>query len=94
MMTIGVLQLDFLIPGSRSLKDKRRVIKSLRERMRNRFNCAVAETDFQDLWNRSRLTVCVVSGESQHANTQLNEIARFAGSARDAELVDYRIEML
>ena len=93
-MTIGVLQLDFLIPGARSLKDKRRVIKGLRERMRGRFNCSVAETEFQDIWNRARLMVCVVSGESQHANTQLNEIARFAGQTRDAEMVDYRIEML
>jgi uncharacterized protein YlxP (DUF503 family) len=93
-MTIGVLQLDFLVPGSRSLKDKRRVIKSLRERMRGKFNCAVAETEFQDLWNRARLTVCVVSGESQHANTQLNEIARFASQTRDAEMIDYRIQML
>lgn len=93
-MTIGVLQLDFLIPGARSLKDKRRVVKSLRERMRNRFNCSVAETEYQDMWNRAQLTVCVVSGESQHANTQLNEIARFAGQSRDAEMVDYRIEML
>ncbi len=93
-MTIGVLQLDFLVPGSRSLKDKRRVIKSLRERMRGKFNCAVAETEFQDLWNRARLTVCVVSGESQHANTQLNEIARFASQSRDAEMIDYRIHML
>jgi uncharacterized protein YlxP (DUF503 family) len=93
-MTIGVLQLDFLVPGSRSLKDKRRVIKSLRERMRGRFNCAVAETEFQDVWNRARLTVCVVSTESQHANTQLNEIARFASQSRDAEMIDYQIQML
>lgn len=93
-MTIGVLQLDFLIPGARSLKDKRRAIKSLRDRMRSKFNCSVAETEFQDMWNRARLTVCVVSGESQHANTQLNEIARFASQSRDAEMVDYSIEMM
>lgn len=93
-MTIGVLHIDFLIPGARSLKDKRRVLKSLKDRMRNRFNCSVAETEFQDLWGRARLTVCVVSGESRHANTQLNEIARFASSKAGAEMLDYRIEML
>ncbi len=93
-MTIGVLHIDFLIPGARSLKDKRRVIKSLKQRMGNRFNCSVAETDYQDLWQRARLTVCVVSNESRHANTQLNEIARFASQANGADMVDYQIEML
>jgi uncharacterized protein len=93
-MTIGVLQLDFLIPGSRSLKEKRRVMKSLKQVMHNRFNCSVAETEFKELWGRSRLVVCVVSDDSRHANEQLNEIARFASSHHGAELLDYRIEML
>jgi len=86
--------MDFLIYGAQSLKAKRRVIKSLRDRLRNTFNCAVAETDYQDLWQRSRLTVCVVSNESRHANTQLNEIVRFAADKSQAELVNYEIEML
>jgi len=93
-VTIGVLHMDFLIPGARSLKDKRRVIKSLKQLMSNRFNCSVAETDHQDLWQRARITVCVVSNESRHANTQLNEIARFAAGRPGAEMLDYRIEML
>ena len=93
-MTIGVLQMDFLIPGARSLKDKRRVIKSLKQLMRNRYNCSVAETEFLEHWGRARLAVCVVSNESRHANEQLNEIARFASTKNGAEMLDYRIEML
>jgi len=93
-MTIGVLHIDLLIPGARSLKEKRRVLKSLKQQMHNRFNCSVAETDYQDLWQRARLTVCVVSNESRHANTQLNEIVRFASSKGGADLIDYQIEML
>lgn len=93
-MTIGVLQIDLLIPGARSLKDKRRVVKSLRERLRNRFNCSVAETDFLELWGRARLSVAVVSAEGRHANEQLNEIVRYASLDRDAVMTDYRIEML
>lgn len=88
------MHMDFIIPGAQSLKDKRRVLKSLKERLRNRFNCSVAETEFQDLWQRGRLTLCVVSNDSRHANTQLNEIVRFAAADRSAGLVDYRIEML
>lgn len=88
------MYLDLLIHGSHSLKDKRRVLKSLKDRLRNRFNCSVAETDHHDLWARARLAVCVVSGESRHANEQVNEIAKFAASHHGAELIDYHIEML
>ncbi len=93
-MTIGVMQLEFTIPGSRSLKDKRRVMKGLKAILHNRFNCSVAETEFHDKWGRARLAVCVVSGESSHANEQLNEIARFASNHREALMTGYSIEML
>ncbi len=89
-----MLQIDLVIPGARSLKDKRRVVKSLKQLLRNRYNCSVAETDHQDRWGRARLTVCVVSNDSRHANTQLNEIARFASNRHDAQVIDYQIEML
>ena len=93
-MTIGVLEIDLLVPGARSLKEKRRVIKSLKSLLRNKFNCSVAEIDFKDLWQRAKLAVCVVSDDARFANTQLNEIVNFASAKNGAELVDYRIEML
>ena len=93
-MTIGLLQIDFLIPGARSLKEKRRVMNSLKKRLRNRYNCSVAETDYQNHWERARLAICVVSGDSRHANTQLNEIVRFASNDSGAAVTDYGIEMM
>ena len=93
-MTIGLLEMDFLVPGARSLKEKRSIVKGMKDRLRARFNCSVAEVAFQDVWTRFRLAVCVVSGDGRFANTQLNEIARFAAACRGAELADYRIEML
>lgn len=93
-MTIGVLHLDFLIPGAQSLKDKRRAIKSLKDQLRAKFNCAVAETDHHDLWQRARVSVCVLSTESAHANSQLTEIGRYAEARAAAELVNYEIELL
>jgi uncharacterized protein YlxP (DUF503 family) len=86
--------MDFMIPGARSLKDKRRVVKSLKDQLRNKYNCSVAEVEYLGLWSRARIAICVVSGESRHANTQLNEIAKYAMLRADAELVDYTIEML
>lgn len=91
-MTIGLLQIDILIPGSRSLKDKRRAMKSLKTLMRNRFNCSVAETEYTEKWGRAKLAVCVVSNESSHVHEQLQEIARFASNHRAVEVVDYYME--
>ena len=93
-MTIGLLNIGLLIPEARSLKDKRRVVKSLKDQIRNRYNCSVAETDYHDLWQRARLSVVVVSNESAHANTQLNEIFRFAESRLGANIVECQIELL
>jgi len=93
-VTIGVLHLDFVIYGVRSLKEKRRIVKSIIAKIRNRFNCSVAETDYQDLWQRTKITVCVVSNEQRFANIQLSEIAKFAATHTEAEILDYRIEML
>lgn len=84
--------MEFSIPGSRSLKDKRRAMNSLKERLRGRYNCSVAELGFKDKWARSRLAVCVVSGDSAHVHTQLDEIVRFASNHHAAELTDYSIE--
>ncbi len=93
-MTIGLLQIDLVIPGSRSLKQKRRALNSLKQVLRNKFNCSVAEIGYKDNWSRTQLAVCVVSDESRHANSQLSEIVRFASSNGRAEMVDHTIEML
>lgn len=93
-MTIGLLKLELLLPEARSLKDKRRVIKSLKDRLHNKFNCSVAETDGQDLWQRCTLAVCIVGGESRHVNSQLTAVVSFIEMNCPAVLADYRIEML
>ncbi len=94
VVTIGLLQMEFTIPGSRSLKDKRRAMGSLKTQLRNRFNCSVAEVDFKDKWGRSRLAVCVVSDDAAHANTQLNKVVNFASNHRLAFLENVHIEMM
>lgn len=93
-MTIGLLQLNLLLPEANSLKDKRRVIKSLKDRLHNRFNCSVAETEYQNIWRRAELAVCIVGGETAHVNSQLSSIVAFVERNSPAVLADYRIEML
>ncbi len=93
-MTIGVLRIDLLAPGSRSLKEKRRVVSSLKQLLHNRFNCSVAEIGEKDLWARAQLAVCVVGDDSRFVNAQLSEIIRFAENKSGAQVIDYQIELL
>ena len=63
MASVGVLTLELRLENSHSLKDKRHVVRSLQERLRNKFNVAVAEIDYQDLWQRAALAAVTVSSD-------------------------------
>src|SRR5437016_14461587 len=73
-MVIGVLQVELSLPGSHSLKDKRRLVKSLLDRLHNQFNVAAAEIDAQDNHRHAHLAATSVSSESRHANQILTHI--------------------
>ncbi len=79
-MYVGVLRLECFISDSHSLKDKRQVIRSLKDRLRGKFNVAVAEIDFQDKWQRAALGITTVSGDNSHLIHSLDEIDRFIRS--------------
>jgi uncharacterized protein YlxP (DUF503 family) len=78
-MVIGHLSIELHIPGARSLKEKRMVLRSVKDRVR-KFNVAVAEVEHNDLWQRAGLSVVTVSNEEQQADRELaavvNEIER------------------
>ena len=93
-MNVALVEMEFLIPGARSLKDKRRVMKSIKERLRSRFNCSVAEVDLQEKWGRARLAACVVASEASHASEQIDAIVRFAEGHHEAEMVHAEIEII
>jgi hypothetical protein len=85
---VGVMTWELHLDGCRSLKDKRHVLRSLKDRLRQRFNVSVAETDHNDLWQRAELTVCVVSNERAHAEDMLRQADRLVASAAGARIVD------
>jgi uncharacterized protein YlxP (DUF503 family) len=94
-VVVGVCHLTLTIAGSTSLKDKRRVVKSLAERVRNRFNVAVAEVDAHEIWNTAVLGVVCVSTSRAHADELLAHVVDFVqGGHGDAELVDYSVEIV
>src|SRR5947208_14777648 len=76
------------LPACQSLKDKRTIVKSLKDRMHNRFNVSVAETGHQDLWQRAELTAAVVSTDRRHAESVLREADQLVAGADGARIVD------
>ena len=80
MPSVGVLILELRLEESHSLKDKRHYIKGLKDRLRSKFNVAVAEIDHQDLWQRGVIAVVTVSGDRPHAEQVLQNVERDAAS--------------
>lgn len=93
-MVVGLLTLDLHFPGARSLKDKRQALRSLEARIRGRHNVAVAEVEFQDLWQRARLAVVSVNTDRVHLENCLREVSSEAERGRDVVLLDAQTEVL
>jgi uncharacterized protein YlxP (DUF503 family) len=71
MTVIALLTLDIHVPHAQSLKDKRMVVRSVKDRLRSKFNVAVAEVDHQDLWQRAQLSVVTVGSDENYLNQML-----------------------
>ncbi len=69
-MVVGLLSIELHLPGSRSLKDKRIVLRGIKDRLR-KFNVAVAEVEHHDLWQRAGLGVVTISTTNDHADREL-----------------------
>ena len=88
-MFVGVAEIVVFIPHSGSLKAKRSVVNSLRDRIRSRFRAAVSEIDDHDLWQRARVGVAVVGGDPGVLEETLRSIRRLAESVKDGRIIDY-----
>jgi uncharacterized protein YlxP (DUF503 family) len=87
-MVIGVIGWELEVFGCQSLKEKRSVVKSLKDRLHDRFNVSVAETGHQDLWQRAELTACfVTSGGRREADAMLEKLDHFVGSEPRARII-------
>src|SRR5438105_14938484 len=79
-MFVGIVRIELHLPGSGSLKDKRSVVRGLKDRIRERVQAAVAEVDHQDLWQRAALGVAVVSGESRQVDERLQSVRQLVNA--------------
>lgn len=84
-MVVGVMTVEVHVPGAQSLKDKRSVVKSLREQLRGRFNVAVAELDANELWQRATLGLSTVGDDRAYVERLLHHAASWL---RETRLID------
>ena len=87
-MVVGVVTWDLHLSGCASLKDKRRVLQSLKDRLHQQFNVSVAETARHDLWQRAELTCAVVATDRRHAETVLTAAGGFVAGHPLARILD------
>jgi uncharacterized protein YlxP (DUF503 family) len=89
-MVIGVLTLELFFPYSRSLKDKRRILRGFKDRLR-RHNVALAEVDFQDLWQRTRLGIVTLNSQPAIVEEVLGRVLADARNLEEAEIAGQEI---
>jgi len=92
--TIGVLTLEMVLQNSHSLKDKRHVVKSLKDRLRSKFNVAVAEIGYQDLWQRALVSAVTVASDRAHAEKVLQSAEEEAAALLGSELTGTTVEWI
>ena len=92
-MLIVAAMITLVIPGNDSLKGKRRVIKSLMERVRHKFEAAVAEVGDNDLWQKARIGVALVGNDSHLLEARLQQIMKFMENQHLVEIIDSQVEL-
>ena len=93
-MIIGTLEVKLMVPWSHSLKEKRMVLRSITERIKNKFNVSVAEVEDQDLHQSIVLGIACVSNETSHANSILQKVLDYIEGNCEAEVIDSIIEII
>lgn len=93
-MAVGVCTVRLYIPGNCSLKGKRQILKSITDRVKKRFNVALAEVDDNDLWQKATIGMAAVSNDSRHVTSLLTNTVNFIQSLTIAEVIDYSIQIV
>jgi uncharacterized protein YlxP (DUF503 family) len=93
-MPVGLLTLELHIPDAQSLKDKRQVLRSLKDRLRREFNVAVAELDHQDVWQRSVVGIVTLSNEEKHVQESLQKVLDEADRILGSFLIGQKFEIV
>jgi len=92
-MTVGTCKVELQIPANCSLKGKRRVLKSIKDRVQSRFNVSIAEVDHLGEWQRATLGVAYVSNDPRLVDEILSKVVDLIASSSEALLLDYEIDL-
>jgi uncharacterized protein YlxP (DUF503 family) len=87
-MIVGVLRIELFVPASGSLKTKRFAVKSIKDKIRARFNVSVAEVENLDKWQRATLAVAAVSNEQKHIESILDNVMKVVYGEFRAEVLE------
>jgi len=93
-LRVGTVVVDLNLPGIGSLKEKRRRLKSLLARMRNKYNISIAEVNFNDSLRMAQLGAAVVSNDHKHVDQTIATIVKVIDSEPEMIMTDYRVEIL
>lgn len=93
-MVVGVCSLKLILHDSHSLKEKRMVLKSIIEKVKNRFNVSIAEVGDNDVWQRGEIGFAVVGNDKSFINSVMDKVMNFIEGLHLAEVVDHSIELI
>ncbi|HEY6972955.1 MAG TPA: DUF503 domain-containing protein [Nitrospiraceae bacterium] len=91
---VGLCTVELFIPDSQSLKDRRQVLLSLKDRLRDKFNLSVAEVGEQDLWQKAVLGLACVANETRYVNQVLEQALNVIRATPAVEIVQSRVDVL
>lgn len=92
-MLVGVCQIEMLLPACGSLKEKRLILNSVKDKIGNKFNVSIAEVDHQELWQRSILGMALVTNEKKLIDQVFNKILEFLYGQDRLEVLEHNVEI-
>lgn len=93
-MTVGTCLVELQIPANASLKGKRRVLKSIKDRVQSRFNVSIAEVDRLEEWQRATLAVACVANDRRLVDETLSKVIDLIAASPEALILDYEIDFI
>jgi uncharacterized protein YlxP (DUF503 family) len=94
MIRVGLLKIDIHIPEAGSLKEKRAVMRHIKDKIRRDFNVSVCEADNHDKWQLATFGISCVSNDKKHVDAALNKVRDFFTRTRNIVVVDYQLEII